>query len=210
MGVTERLSARDTRTFRRVRRLLCDSRIVLFFRRMLRKRVIDLADSVNDIVVDPLRVFGADADLNEPVENVESLAAAVRPIFDFLALWAVEGRPVRMTGPLIDHGFLHRQQNRTRQRGCGDFSLPQFRDASVARGLIFHFKVNAVADIALRIGAATQSNPRQFLDAVERTKGTRYISSQRLPSLSPQGAVGPVPSSGMTLVYLAGQHLMCL
>jgi hypothetical protein len=50
----------------------------------------DLADGVNDIVVDPLGVFRPDADLDETVEDLQRTPAAFGAIFNFLALWAAE------------------------------------------------------------------------------------------------------------------------
>ncbi len=61
-----------------------------FSRRRSCQRVIDLADGINDIVVDPLGIFRADADLDETVENIQRLPTTVRAIFDFLPLRAVK------------------------------------------------------------------------------------------------------------------------
>jgi len=96
----------------------------MVFCRRSRQGAINLADRINDIAVDPLGVFRADADLDETVEGIQRLPATVWALFDFLSFRAVKRRPVRMPGSFVDHGFLDGQQNRPRQRGCRDFSLP--------------------------------------------------------------------------------------
>ncbi len=68
-----------------------------------------MADGVDDIVVDALCVFRADADLYEAVEYAQRLSATVRAILDLPALRTVERRPLGMPGPLVDHGLLNGQ-----------------------------------------------------------------------------------------------------
>ena len=65
--------------------------------------VIDAADGINDIVVDALGVFCADAYLYETVEYIEGLAASVRAVFDFLSFGAVKRRPVGMPCSFVDY-----------------------------------------------------------------------------------------------------------
>ena len=81
---------------------------------MSHKRVINLADGINYIVVDALGVFRADTDLNETVKDIQGLPAAIRAIFDFLPFRAVKRRPVGMSCSFVDYGFMDGQQNRPR------------------------------------------------------------------------------------------------
>ena len=70
------------------------------------KRVINLTDRINDIVIYTLGVFRAHAYLDETVVYAQCLPAALWAIFDFLSLGAVKRRPVGMPRSFIDYGFL--------------------------------------------------------------------------------------------------------
>src|SRR4030042_662043 len=99
---------------------------------MLRQSLIDLADIINNIIIDTLGVFRADTDLDKTVENPKRLPAAIGSVLDLFAFRAVKRRPIRVARPLVYYGFLDGQQYRTGHRGSRDLSLPQFLDTTVA------------------------------------------------------------------------------
>jgi len=53
----------------------------LVYRRKSRQRIIDLAVGINNIIVEPLSVFRADANLDEVVEDLHRLLATVCATF---------------------------------------------------------------------------------------------------------------------------------
>ena len=85
-------------------------------RRWLHQNFIDLADIINDIIIDSLGVFRTDTYLNEAVENLKRLPAAIGAVLNIFAFFAVKRRPIRMPRPLVNHRFCDRQQNRAGHR----------------------------------------------------------------------------------------------
>ena len=63
---------------------------------------IDLVYRRDDASIDFVRVFWADADLDEAVENFQSLGAIVWPVLYRFSRAGEKRRPLRMSGALVD------------------------------------------------------------------------------------------------------------